>query len=114
MQFEQRIERLSQPNIEPANNCSSHMFDNAITIATEPHAYVEIEIHATLFSWSISAASGIDRGRGRPTTTNVVERGDQTSTIGRQPPCTRLARLNIKLTHKNSAGGKNFTVLTSR
>ena len=53
---------------------------STVTIATEPHACIEIEKHATFYSRSTEKVSGMDHGRVHPTRTktrngHVVQRG---------------------------------------
>ena len=53
------------------NSCLSSSIEkerSTITIGREPHACIEIENHATLFSWSIWLAEWIAGGGVRPTT----------------------------------------------
>jgi len=65
---------------------------SAITIVTEPHACIEIENYATLFSWSTWLAVWIVGASTQPQKKNVAQHGSHT------PPNTKSCSLGLQHT----------------
>ena len=62
---------------------------STVTIATEPHACIEIEKHATFFSRSTEKVSGMDRGRVHPTRTRTRTRNEHVAQCVGHTPVNR-------------------------